>query len=505
MMRRLSDRLRQNATVLRDAARLLWHDKRGNTFALIAAALIPMLAAIGSGVDISRAYMAQSRLQGAVDSAALAGRRSRIGSGMTEATEAANKFLAFNYPKTAYGGQESDWQSTVTPPDVNSVQVTASTRIPTTIMRFFGYQSIPISATSVAKQNWINTDILLVLDVTGSMGGSINGTPMMTALRNAVLDLYDELQEAQTNLEARGLRLRIGILPYSSSVNVGRLLRAEDSTYLRTPAKYFRCTTYETNKKGKITGCASGNEAEFDVSARIASNLQSQWAGCIEERDTVSSITTSSDYTIPSGALDQNIDLIPNNSASRWPPLLPAMVDTGTSVSSACPVEARLLQTWSSRANLSTYLDTLAPTGNTYHDLGMIWGARMISPNGVFPNPTEYAGAPVNRHIIFMTDGVMQPSDSVYSSYGIEEFQKRVSGGAGSLTARHNQRFLMACNAARGLNVPVWTVGFGTGTLSTLQNCTGSSDRSFNADNADELSEKFKEIGRSIGKLRIAE
>ncbi len=503
MMRRLLNSGKMPTTNASGLPARLLRDQRGNTFALIAAALIPMLAAIGGGVDISRAYMAQSRLQAAVDSAALAGRRSRIGTGMTEATDAANKFLAFNFPKTAYGASESDWTSEVTPPDVNSVQVTASTRIPTTIMHFFGYQSIPISATSVAKQNWINTDVLLVLDVTGSMGGSIKGVPMMTALRNAVLDLYDELQEAQTNLEARGLRLRIGILPYSSSVNVGRLLRAENSTYLRTSAPYWNCTAY----KGK--SCDKWGEVSVNVSSQIASNSTSVWGGCIEERQTVSSITTSTDYTIPSGALDLNIDLIPNNAASRWPPLLPALVsnnNTKSTVADTCPAEARLLEAWSSRAKLSTYLNTLQPVGNTYHDLGMIWGARMISPDGVFPNPTEYGGAPVNRHIIFMTDGVMQPSLTVYSSYGLETRQRRVTGTATSTqTARHNQRFLMACNAARGLNITIWTVGFATGNLPTLQSCSGSSDRSFNADNSDELSDKFKEIGRSIGKLRIAQ
>ena len=47
----------------------------GNTLAIVGAALIPLTAMIGSGVDMSRAYMAKTRLQSACDSAALAGRR----------------------------------------------------------------------------------------------------------------------------------------------------------------------------------------------------------------------------------------------------------------------------------------------------------------------------------------------------------------------------------------------------------------------------------------------
>ena len=37
--------------------------------------LVPLAAMIGSGVDMSRAYMAKTRLQSACDAAALAGRR----------------------------------------------------------------------------------------------------------------------------------------------------------------------------------------------------------------------------------------------------------------------------------------------------------------------------------------------------------------------------------------------------------------------------------------------
>jgi hypothetical protein len=174
----------------------------------------------------------------------------------------------------------------------------------------------------------------------------------------------------------------------------------------------------------------------------------------------------------------------------------------------ACPTEARLLQVWTTRTSLSTYLNTLNPDGGTYHDIGMIWGARMISPLGVFPNLSEYNGAPVSKHIIFMTDGLLDTGPTLYSSYGVEQYQARVSGTYSSkanMDSRHRQRFLMACNAARGLDITVWTVAFATAADSTLQTCSGAADRSFTANNANELSDKFKEIGRSIGKLRIAQ
>ena len=55
-------------------ARLV-RDQKGNTLAMVGAALVPLAAMIGSGVDMSRAYMAKHRLQAACDAAALAGRQ----------------------------------------------------------------------------------------------------------------------------------------------------------------------------------------------------------------------------------------------------------------------------------------------------------------------------------------------------------------------------------------------------------------------------------------------
>ena len=53
----------------------LARDRRGNTLAMMAALLIPLLAMVGSGVDMARTYMAKAKLQTACDSAATAARR----------------------------------------------------------------------------------------------------------------------------------------------------------------------------------------------------------------------------------------------------------------------------------------------------------------------------------------------------------------------------------------------------------------------------------------------
>ena len=43
--------------------RRLAHDRSGNTLALMAASLLPLLAMVGGGIDMGRSYLAQTRLQ----------------------------------------------------------------------------------------------------------------------------------------------------------------------------------------------------------------------------------------------------------------------------------------------------------------------------------------------------------------------------------------------------------------------------------------------------------
>ena len=83
--------------------RALRSDTAGNVYAMAAAALFPIAAIIGGGVDIGRAYMAQARLQQACDAGALAGRRAMTGATMSTADAVeARKFFDFNFPEGSF-------------------------------------------------------------------------------------------------------------------------------------------------------------------------------------------------------------------------------------------------------------------------------------------------------------------------------------------------------------------------------------------------------------------
>ncbi|NLF77573.1 MAG: hypothetical protein GX573_17910, partial [Chloroflexi bacterium] len=264
-----------------------------------------------------------------------------------------------------------------------------------------------------------------------------------------------------------------------------------------------------------------------------------KWKGCIEEAATVPSEVWN---PVPEGAHDLNINLIPTTEEQRWKPWLPTAVwrrqgldrrgqadgrpsfekistarlddnqpraDSG-SYAASCPKAAMKLTADLTEGQLNSYLsanNNFVPDGYTYHDIGMIWGARFISPRGIFKAENESApnGDSIARHIIFMTDGELntQPT-AVYGAYGIEYWDRRVTsdGEKRSSDTRVEARFQAACRQAREENISVWVIAFGTDLTENLTNCA-TPGRSFKATNPDQLNEKFQEIAQKIAALRL--
>ncbi len=501
-------------------------DKRGNAMAIMAMSMIPLTAMIGSGVDMSRAYLTQSRLQQACDAAALAIRRNMTGNTLAAAdvTEG-RKFFDFNFPASTYETTGLTFNvSQVTGSNAISISTTAT--LPNKVMTLFGFNTQQINVSCDASQDFVSTDVMFVLDVTGSMADTPSGdsTPKITSLRNAVLSFYDELKPAQDALAAKGLRLRYGFVPYSSTVNVGKLLMAQNCEALRDPGQISASCTGTPSQSSFYRTYRSSNSAYYVQTPHTNAWLtSSSYTGCIEERKTVN-VGTSGSLDIPSGAWDLDINMLPvktdpNTQWTPWDPA-PGLTYSGgvynssytpygnpTGGYTACPAEARRLQTWD-RSSMDTYLNTLQPVGGTYHDVGMIWGARMVSSGGVFSDsPTSYGGLPVNRYIVFMTDGQLAPNSSIYGLYGVEAYDKRVGGGtslsSSDLSATHQRRFDMLCNRVKSMNVSIWMVVFDSSLSTSMKNCASSEDQASTSANQADLIAKFKQIAKSIGALRV--
>lgn len=296
-------------------------------------------------------------------------------------------------------------------------------------------------------------------------------------------------------------------------------------TYDITYYDYLPQTFDVSSMKGAASGYVESNFNSFSYLS------QAQYDGCIEERQTYE----IDDYTNVdlSRALDLDIDRVPTdgNSATQWRPLIgrisyarginwgatgafsvAPIIDTTTSYLrpydipglAACPTQARKMAEMT-QDDFDTYVDSLAMNGQTYHDIGMIWGARLISPTGLFAAENASTGASEKkRHLIFLTDGTTEGYDISYGPYGLEPLDQRRWSNTStmSLDETIENRFAFACNEIKKRNVTVWVIGFGTALSSVMVDCAGPG-RSFEAANAIALRQAFATILASAGELRI--
>ncbi|MGP1283251.1 MAG: pilus assembly protein TadG-related protein [Parasphingopyxis sp.] len=491
-------------------------DRRGNTLALTAAAMIPIAAMIGSGLDMSRAYMAQAKLQNACDAAALAARSEMTGAIFDSGAQAeGERFFDFNFPSTTMNAQNIVRTVAQSTSDSSTVEVTASADIPTSLMSIFGMAAIPINVSCDANQDHGNADIMLVLDVTGSMNCAVGysscwytmSNSKIGRLRDGAVGLYNALSGG-----GAGTRIRYGFMPYSVTVNVARAL---DSAWIRDPAAYQRDTGLCVQKYSYYSGYywdCTGNEYALEEVDHSTSWLAS-WRGygsystntgygCIEERATIG--RSGSPISISTDVSRDDIDAVSTSDAARqWAPY-----DTSAQEaegSSACPRPARQLAEYASASSYESMVDTVTGYvgGATYHDVGLIWGARFLSSTGMFAssNPETYNGLPVSKHIVFMTDGIISTSGSTYSAYGVDDEDDRVDSTLG-LNAQHVARFQSACSRAKSMGITIWVIALDVADTSDIEPCATSSGHFETSDGTD-LEDVFERIGAGIGRLRL--
>ena len=277
---------------------------------------------------------------------------------------------------------------------------------------------------------------------------------------------------------------------------------------------------------------------------------------CIEERAT----RRTNEFVTPRH--DMEVDLIPNPSDpdTQWQPYLPTVVYarniasgqrlTNTTISTnpnqndrwifsglpqtstrtmsltteynywnpssvadvfegACPSPARKLGAIT-QTQLGTYMSSLRPQGYTYHEIGMMWGLRLFSREGLFADEHRLADArgSVQRHMIFMVDGDIDTRPFTYSAWGIAGTARRRTP-TGSFPSRADedsvsaQRLSELCTIAKNnKNITLWVIAFGTELNQMLEDCA-SPGRAFEARNAQELTDAFSDIASQISELRL--
>jgi hypothetical protein len=483
-------------------------DESGNVFMFYAGALIPLLLMIGGAVDIANYYSARAKLQNACDAAVLAGRQSMEGNAWTSAVEVeADKFFDFNFPAGTNHATGLDFDIEQNADDHAELLGEASAIIPTIVMHMFGFETMDVAVNCNAKRDLGHNDVLLVLDTTGSMAyaPSIGGASKISRLRTGAAGIFRALDDSEN-----GSVTRFGIVSYSHTVNVGRSLAANDildsQQYV---SRYQSCNSQGKNCKwvygtktvlvknsswGKSSWSLTQNKDAFRTSG----------SGCIEERPSVGNAFSpiEIDDTVSRADIDNRSAASADNALQfgRYDPA----VQEGES-QDGCPGESVRLKTYASETAFKNAVNsaTANVTGGTYHDVGILWGARFLSSTGFFSadNPTEIDGVPVNKHIVFMTDGELDTGSTLYSAHGVETYQDRTKG-TGSQNTQHINRFWAACSVAKSMGMTIWVVALDVTETEDVADCATSPGHFYTSDGSD-LEEIFEDIGQGIGNLRL--
>lgn len=280
-----------------------------------------------------------------------------------------------------------------------SVRVEASVRSYNYFMNMFfmpvDYLEGP--ATTQAEQGSEQIEVMLVLDVTGSMDETPSGDTKkkIQGLKDAATLFVELTDETDTRNQ-----MSIGIVPYNTQVNLGRALREQ---YNATNVPTF----------GGVTGAGIPNSNCIEVATTVTAFQNTE-----VPRTAPYPMSVFAD--LDSGtATGTNSFYVAWNNTSNAVPIPPTNSNAGSNY--MCPPYAYsevLLPTKEPDA-LIAKINSLQPNGRTSILMGMRWGVALIDETAddiydalVVPNEAGMANRPAanadpktRKIIILMTDG----------------------------------------------------------------------------------------------------
>jgi len=425
---------------------------RGTVTIIFGLSAIALTAVVGLTLDASRAVNIGSRVQNVLDAASLTAARtlSLEDGDNDEVRQAALAHIE------AHADQFRAWEVTVDNPQVEinrarkEVRTTADIRVSSIAGALLGdlpllaFQSRATASFDVKK-----IELAMVLDITGSMcdappasqADACNGGIKIDALKEAAEDVIKVLSNSST---APGL-IRVGLVPYSGSVNAG---------------PYF----------GAVTGGAPHGDT------------------CVVERTGSDAFTEAA----PVGASVLGL----SSTASAWyyscpPSQIVPMTDVARS---------------SDRNALIDKVKALKGYGGTAGHIGAAWGWYMVSPEwtGVWPGPSDPKpyGDDVTKAVLLMSDGNFNVA---YANGGeTVPFPDPGSMDVAVPGSSPNQAKQL-CDAMKAEKIKIYAVAFQApaSAEALLKDCSGEANF-YTADNRNELKAAFRAIADKLTSLKLA-
>lgn len=464
----------------------LARDERGNVAIIFALTSFVVCGMVGGAIDLGRAYSAKSKIQQALDSAALAA-ASSYASDPNHVVQSAVDVGTRIFTATM-ADETGATISSQLEPSTQTVTMQAEMTIQTPFLSMLRLDSIVVTAssqvTTAEMLGGSNTEVemALMLDVTGSMGSdSGNGTSKISALRTAAKNFVDILIP-----ETGTAKAKIGLAPFSNYVT---LTDAQATFATGEPLIKTTTTTseYQCNPHQSCAPATCNKYKKDGVTCR-------DWNDpvCTTVYDTCTSTSSSTKYLsrcmIERTGTEKFKDTAPGTGAyftATWK-------NSESSAKSCVPTQTVEPMT-TNKTTLKSKIDTFVANGSTAGHLGTAWAWYLLSPewSGLFSGtaaPKPYGTEKLKKIAVLMTDG---------------EFNLDYTSTQGDSVAQAKA----LCDGMKAKGIEVFTVGFkldNATAISTMNYCATDASHAFLAESASQLEAAFKEIAFQAVPLHIA-
>ena len=433
---------------LRDIIRGFLGSESGHVAIIYGMFLVPLVSAVGMSIDYSSAVTAKTKIQSALDAAALAAGRTLQTTGSTSEAESVAQS---HFNSALSSGINAVLSVDSVDGNVGKVDLSATAQVPTKFMGVVGVNYVDVKATSQAElalggEGDKDIEVSMMLDVTGSMYGS-----RLTNLKLAAKDLVQIVLQGNS---LSNLTARIALVPFSEAVNAYSYMSQVAPSLPSSKTFLYKYGYYKTwYLTSKCVTERVGTEA-FTDAAPTGSNQ-------------VGRMYTSNGYCKPS------TEIVPLTS---------------------------------DKTLLDNTIDSFYASGYTAGHLGAAWAWYTLSPNwkDIWPansKPADYDPEKTDKIAILMTDGELntQYKDHIMTRY--------LTYGNNSPNGSSDSQTDQLCANIKAAGITVYTVGFelySNQAKDTLKNCATSEEHYFLAEDGDKLQLAFREIAFQIAKLRLS-
>lgn len=494
----------------------------GSIAIAFAIATVPMTMMTGLAVDYTNAVTTRSKLQKAVDAAGLAAINT-VGTDVTQLSEFLESYLKANLE----GERLADLTFNVIQKE-DAIRINAQGKVDTTLLSILGIPKMEVSVLTEIHSQVKDMEVVLVLDNTGSMGGS----GKMEAMKESAKELV-EILFGPNDIHPR---LKVSVVPFVTAVNIrssdfqmewmdttaqnpthGINFEDEDGNYIHDPAQgpvnHFELFDQVTNTDWK--GCVEARPAPYDLTddAPDPSNPDTLWVPYFwpDEPDDNGYNNDWIDYDGPFDDEEEEQQDLSHYAAGPW-----SIDETPRNTSGpnkSCP--RPLLPLTNNKAEVLAELEAMEPhnNGGTNVAQGLVWGWRAISPTPPFTQGAAYTDDDVEKVIVVLTDGhnfvVNQNThnESDYNSYNYLEHELLGTDSTSTAASKVADKMSELCDSIKQEGVEVYSIVFRLNNQEIqkkFEKCATSPENYFNSKSNAELGNHFVTIGTSLSDLRIS-